>query len=584
MTPPTPLTPLPAVPATSGSSALPARRSPLAELVVRSGLLTEEQMAEALALQAETGVPLARVLRDHDLVSEAELVRLVSAEVGMPYVDLNHYPVDRSVTQAIPESLARRHHVLAIGREGRSLVVAVSNPGDVVAMDDLRSLPSSREMQIVLAPRSQIDDYIGRLYRFDQEASAAARTAASMTDEEEADLSSFVSATGDQPIAKFVNLTVAQAVNMRASDIHVEPGADELRIRYRIDGVLHETMRAPKSIRNSVISRIKVLAGINIAERRIPQDGRITTTVNGVDVDLRVATLPIVHGEKVVMRILDKSNAVQDLTSLGFLPDTLSRYERSYRKAYGTILVTGPTGSGKSTTLYATLHLLNSPERNLIAVEDPVEYQMDGVAQIQVNEKAGMTFAAALRSILRADPDVILVGEIRDRETARIGIEAALTGHLVLSTLHTNSAAETPLRLVEMGVEPFLVTTALDCVLAQRLARRVCRNCAEPWHPSDAELDALGWSPEELADAGDGQLLRAVGCRACSDTGYRGRLALHEVLLVTEDIERLIINQAPSEEVKRVAIEQGMLPLRVDGLRKALMGLTTLDEVVRVVA
>ncbi len=563
---------------------LGSRRPRLADLVVTSGLLTEDQMTEALAVQAEKGGPLARVLVTSGMVSEPDLARLVSETVGMAYVDLNDYAVDHSVTGLVPESLARRHHVLPIGREGRAVVVAVSNPDDLVALDDLRSLLGSQGLRPVLAARSQIDDYIGRLYRFDQEASAAADSAASMSEEEEDDLAALASATGDQPIAKFVRLTIAQAVNLRASDIHVEPGAEDLRIRYRIDGVLHEMMRAPRSIRNGVISRIKVLSGLNIAERRVPQDGRITTIVNGRDIDLRVATLPTVHGEKVVMRILDKGQAIQDLESLGFLPDILARYERSYRKPYGTILVTGPTGSGKSTTLYATLNVINGPDRNLIAVEDPVEYQMPGISQIQVNPKAGLTFASALRSILRADPDVILVGEIRDRETARMAVEASLTGHLVLSTLHTNSAAETPLRLVEMGVEPFLVSTALDCVVAQRLARRVCPKCAEPWDPSMAELDALGWSPAEIKQAGPGQLLRAVGCQACADTGYRGRLALQEILGVTEDIQRLIIAQAPSEEVKRIAMDQGMLPLRVDGLRKAFLGLTTVEEVLRVVS
>lgn len=508
----------------------------------------------------------------------------VAAAGGVPTVDLNAYPVDRSSTLLVPESLARRHHLLPVSHDDQKVVVAIANPGDVVAMDDLRSLLVGQELEVLRADRDQIDDYIARLYRVDQEASAAARTAASMSAEDADDLDSLAAATGDRPIAKFVSLTVAQAVNMRASDIHVEPGAEDLRIRYRIDGVLHETMRAPRTIRNAVISRIKVLAGLNIAERRVPQDGRISTVVNGQEFDLRVATLPTVHGEKVVMRILDKTQTVQDLPALGFLPDVLRRYERSYRKPYGTILVTGPTGSGKSTTLYATLNLVNSTTRNLIAVEDPVEYRMEGVNQVQVNAKAGLTFAAALRTILRADPDVILVGEIRDRETANIVVEASLTGHLVLSTLHTNSAAETPMRLVEMGVEPFLVTSALDCVLAQRLARRVCTRCAERWDPTAEELEALGWSPAELAQAGGGQLLRAVGCRACAGTGYRGRLALHEVLEVTEEIERLILGRAPSEEVKQMGVAQGMVPLRVDGLRKARLGLTTLDEVLRVVA
>ena len=379
-----------------------------------------------------------------------------------------------------------------------------------------------------------------------------------------------------------MNLTISQAVTDRASDIHVEPTEHDLRIRYRVDGVLHEVMHAPKQIQAGVISRLKVMAEINIAERRVPQDGRISVKVNGKSVDLRVATLPTVYGEKVVMRILDKGQALLTLDDQGFLPDVQSRYEASYRKPYGTIMVTGPTGSGKSTTLYATLNLLNNVDRNIITVEDPVEYRLPGINQIQINGKAGLSFAAALRSILRADPDIILVGEIRDKETATIAIESALTGHLVLTTLHTNDAASTPLRLVEMGVEPFLVTSALDCVLAQRLARRLCPKCAEPYQPSEAELVEAGWPMDSTPDWPT--LHRAVGCAQCGRTGYKGRFALHEVLSVTEEIERLIIERKSTEDVKKMAVMQGMVPLRGDGFRKVAAGLTSLEEVFRVVA
>ncbi|MFM8972760.1 MAG: GspE/PulE family protein, partial [Actinomycetota bacterium] len=379
-----------------------------------------------------------------------------------------------------------------------------------------------------------------------------------------------------------VNLLVQQAVPSRASDIHVEPTEHDLRIRFRIDGVLHEVMRSPRSIQAGVVSRLKVMADINIAERRIPQDGRITMKVSGRSIDLRVATLPTVYGEKVVMRILDKGQAVLDLADLGFLPETLDRFERSYRKPYGTILVTGPTGSGKSTTLYATLNLLNEPHRNIITVEDPVEYRLPGINQVQIHAKAGLTFAGALRSILRSDPDVVLVGEIRDRETAVIAIEAALTGHLVLSTLHTNDAASTPLRLVEMGVEPFLVTSALDAVVAQRLARRLCDKCKVPYQPSEAELIEAGWPVERIT--GDLPTLhRPGGCTACGRTGYRGRFGVHEVMLMTEELERLVIERRSTEEVQKTAVMQGMLTLRDDGLRKVAMGHTSLEEIFRVV-
>jgi type IV pilus assembly protein PilB len=342
-------------------------------------------------------------------------------------------------------------------------------------------------------------------------------------------------------------------------------------------------MRAPKNIQAGIISRLKIMADINIAERRIPQDGRVTATVAGRAVDLRVATLPTVHGEKVVMRILDKSNALLQLTDLGFLPENMRRYEQSYRKPYGTILVTGPTGSGKSTTLYATLNIVNDESKNVITVEDPVEYRLPNINQVQVNVKAGLTFAAALRSILRSDPDIVLVGEIRDRETANIAVQAALTGHLVLTTLHTNDAASTPMRLIEMGVEPFLVGSALDCIVAQRLARKLCDKCKERFQPTRAELATVGWDIE--AEGGEIPIIyRPVGCTKCSRTGYYGRFAIHEVMPVTEDIERCIVERGQSEDLKKLAVAEGMLTLRQSGLRTVRSGNTSIEEILRVIA
>jgi type IV pilus assembly protein PilB len=400
----------------------------------------------------------------------------------------------------------------------------------------------------------------------------------------ETDLAGLTDVIEDAPIVKFVNLLINQAVQDRASDIHVEPTETDLRIRFRIDGVLHEVMRSPRSIQAGVVSRLKVMADINIAERRIPQDGRISMKVGGRPIDLRVATLPTVYGEKIVMRILDKGQALLRLEELGFLPGSLARFEACYRKPYGAILVTGPTGSGKSTTLYATLNQVNEPDRNIITVEDPVEYRLAGINQVQIHPKAGLTFASALRSILRADPDIILVGEIRDRETAIIAVEAALTGHLVLSTLHTNDASSTPLRMVEMGVEPFLVCSALDCVVAQRLARRLCDKCKEPYQPTEAELAGADWPAEDLASGEWPTLHRAIGCPACGRTGYRGRFALHEVMPMSEEIERLIIERRSTEDIQKTAVMQGMMTLRQDGLRKVAAGTTTLEEIFRVVA
>jgi type IV pilus assembly protein PilB len=382
-----------------------------------------------------------------------------------------------------------------------------------------------------------------------------------------------------------VNLLILQALNERASDIHVEPAAENLRIRYRIDGVLHDISTAPRAISAAVTTRLKVMADMNIAEHRLPQDGRISLTVGSRQIDLRMATLPTIYGEKVVMRVLDKSNVVLGFEDLGFDADLLEIYRRIYTKPYGTILVTGPTGSGKTTTLYATLAALNAPEKNIITVEDPVELRIKGINQVQLNVKAGLTFASALRSILRSDPDIVLVGEIRDRETAMISVEAALTGHLVLATLHTNDSASTPMRLVEMGLEPYLVTSALTGAIAQRLARRLCVHCREEYEPTEADIVAAGWPPEEVfTKEKHPRLYRAVGCSACSKTGYRGRKALLELLVVSEDVERMIIEGGTADDIHKLAVEQGMVTLRNSGLRKALEGETTLEEVLRVVA
>jgi type IV pilus assembly protein PilB len=395
------------------------------------------------------------------------------------------------------------------------------------------------------------------------------------------ELSSVREVSDDAPIVRYVNLLITQAIADRASDIHLEPTEDDLRVRFRIDGVLHEIMRSPKQIASGVISRLKIMADINIAERRKPQDGRLSVTVEGKKIDLRVATLPTVWGEKVVMRVLDNSTAQLSLSDLGFEPANYASYAESFGKPYGMILVTGPTGSGKSTTLYATLNIVSTPEKNCITVEDPVEYRLAGINQVQVNAKAGLTFASALRSILRSDPDVVLIGEIRDHETAQIAIEAALTGHLVLSTLHTNDAPSAITRLVEMGIEPFLVGSAVDAVLAQRLARRLCSRCKEAYVPTAEQLRQarFPWSEDrELPE-----LFRPVGCAACSKTGYKGRLALHEVMQVSEEVERLAVERASGAAIGEVARAQGMTTLRQDGLAKVLAGSTSLEEILRVV-
>jgi type IV pilus assembly protein PilB len=547
--------------------------------LVTRGLLTQAQLDLALDEQSRTGKSLGRVLLDQDLVSEADLMAALAAQIGMEFVDLDNFSVDSSAATLISDTLARRYQAMPIGWDNGQLVVAMSDPGNVFAIDDIRTITRA-EVKTVMATRQAILDAIEKHNRMDAEAEEISAEASSDFDDGD-DLSNVREVVEDAPIVKLVNLLISQAVADRASDIHIEPGEKDLRVRYRIDGVLHEKMRPPKNIQAGIISRLKIMADINIAERRIPQDGRVTASIGGKPVDLRVATLPTVYGEKVVMRILDKSTSIKSLDDLGFLPQTRERFESSFTKPYGTILVTGPTGSGKSTTLYATLNILNDEAKNIITVEDPVEYRLAGINQVQVNNKAGMTFAAALRSILRSDPDIVLVGEIRDKETATIAVEAALTGHLVLSTLHTNDAASTPTRLVEMGVEPFLVATALDCIVAQRLARRLCDRCKESYKPTLSELETVGWDLDNTDTLPE--IFRAVGCQVCGKTGYHGRFAVHEVMLITEEIERIIVEHGHSEDIKKFAIAQGMLTLRQAGLSQVGEGLTTIEEVLRVI-
>lgn len=551
----------------------------LSEILVIRGLMpiTSLDVGAADAIADEATV---RELVEGGIVTESQVASARAAQLGLPFVDLTEYPVDRSAVALVPTQLLRRHDVLPIGRDGDRLLLAMADPRDVVALDDVRA---AVRMQVrpVVAERNDLFAAIGRLVRSDGELSEL--TSAIVEESGSSDLVPVAAepSEDDAPIVRFVNLLISQAIQDHASDIHIEPAEREMNVRYRIDGVLHEMQRAPKNIQNGVISRLKIMADIDIAERRKPQDGRMSVIHGGKQIDLRVATLPTVFGEKVVMRILDNAMTGLGMEQLRLLDRNAAVYKNSYSKPYGMILVTGPTGSGKSTTLYTTLHEVARPEINVITVEDPVEYRIPGINQVQVNPKAGLTFASALRSILRSDPDVVLLGEIRDHETAQIAIEASLTGHLVLSTLHTNDAPSAVTRLIEMNIEPFLVGSALDCIVAQRLARRLCDKCKEPYQPTFEELQSLGF-----AQPGDPQptLHRPVGCASCSNTGYRGRIALHEVMPVTEDIERLAVARASSAEIGRVAIEQGMTTLRQDGWAKANLGLTSVDEILRVVA
>jgi len=551
----------------------------LAEVLLDQDLLSAEGLTRAQREQQRSGKPLARVLIEMELVTEAGLVSAIAKQMGVEFLELADLQIDPIVAGSIPEQMARRYCALPVRIDDRGrLLVAMGDPSNVLALDDIRTI-TDRDVAPAAATRPDILAAIDRLARMGD--SVEDLGASFGAEDDSADLAGLTAVTEDAPIVKFVNSVISNAVNDRASDIHIEPQEHDLRIRYRVDGVLHEVMVQSKRIAAGVVSRLKIMADMDISERRIPQDGRISIKAGGKPIDLRVSTLPTVYGEKVVMRILDKSSVLLDLADLGFLDHNLQRYQRSFTKPYGMILVTGPTGSGKSTTLYATLNVINNPSVNIITTEDPVEYRLPGISQVQINNKAGLTFPTALRSILRQDPDIVLVGEMRDHETAQIGMEAALTGHLVLSTLHTNDAPSAVTRLTEMQIDPFLVGSAVDCVLAQRLARRLCVKCKEPYEPTPAELRTAGVPWED--DGALPTLFRAAGCGNCAKTGYRGRLAIHEVMQVTEEIERLIVERASTDSIAKLARTQGMRTLRDDGLAKVLMGQTTLEEIARVI-
>lgn len=562
----------------SEDSRLPTTAEATTAALVAAEAVTEAQVERARHVAAAGHGSVIEALLT-DAVDRLRVLQFAASVAGVEHVDLSEVAIDSTAAVAVPGDFARRAGVMPYAWHGDELLVAVPvrRVADLELKDDLSRL-AAHPVRFVLAGRPEIEQRANEAYRAEEELAGLSSDFAGEAVEE--GLDTLTEVVDDAPVVRFVNLLITQAIADRASDIHLEPTQHDLRVRYRIDGVLVDAHRAPRSIHNGVVSRFKIMAGMNIAERRVPQDGRLTVTHDGAAMDLRVATLPTVWGEKIVARVLDNTSTRLDLDDLGFERANRERFAESYAKPYGMILVTGPTGSGKSTTLYATLNILNQPRVNVITVEDPVEYRLPGINQVQTNPKAGLTFASALRSILRSDPDIVLIGEIRDHETASIAVEASLTGHLVLSTLHTNDAPSAVTRLVEMGIEPFLVGSALDCVVAQRLCRALCPRCREGYRPDPEELVRLG-----LAWPADGprELFRARGCQACSRTGYRGRMALHEVMPVSEEIERLAVRRAPTDEIGRAAREQGMTTLRDDGWAKVLAGRTTLEEVLRVV-
>jgi len=546
---------------------------PLLEALKQIGV--DPQAVDAAAEEAQrNGRSVRAVLINDQVVTEEQLTTAAAAAFGINTLDLVNFQPEPAALKRIPLPVVLRHRVLGLSMSDGEIVVGVTDPGDVVALDDVRAATGMTVRPVVVA-RSEVRRIIERLQREDSDLGDIADSSL-----DDSAMTAQATSADDAPIVRYVNSLIEQAVQNRASDLHLEPTEDDMRVRYRIDGVLHELDTVPRGVMAALTSRLKIMSGVDITERRIPQNGRITALIRDRTVDLRTATLPTVWGEKIVLRVLDTGGIDLDMNKLGFTEHNLRRFAESFTKPHGMVLVTGPTGSGKSTTLYATLGRISKPEINVITVEDPVEYRLRGVNQVQVNHKAGLTFAAVLPAILRSDPDVVLIGEIRDGNTAQIAVEASLTGHLVLSTLHTNDAPGAVTRLTEMGIEPFLVGSSLDCVLAQRLARRLCDWCKEAYLPTEEELIGARWPFDDLKVPE--VLYRPLGCRNCANTGFRGRIAIHEVMPVSPEIESLTIRRASSNEIRDVALAQGMYELRADGLAKAAGGLTSVREISRV--
>ena len=591
----------------------------LGEILVRENLISPQHLREALDYQREHGGRLGYNLVKLGLVSDDMITAVLSRQYGIPSVNLELFQIDEQVLHLIPQEVAQKYSVLPLSRVGASLTLAMVDPTNVFAMDDVKFMTGLNVEPVVVAEAS-IQHAIARYYGTSKEIELSAVGADEVVfegasvkaanggithadlisldtidfdtdrtedvevleDNEEIDLTTLSRISEDAPVVRLVNVLLVDALRRGASDIHVEPYEKELRIRFRIDGVLYDVMRPPLKMRDALISRVKIMAKLDISEKRLPQDGRIKIKVKvdarSRELDFRVSTLPTLFGEKVVLRLLDKENLMLDMTKLGFEPESLVKFQRNISKPYGMVLVTGPTGSGKTNTLYSALQSLNTVQTNIMTAEDPVEFNLMGINQVQMKEQIGLNFAAALRSFLRQDPNIILVGEIRDFETAEIAIKAALTGHLVLSTLHTNDAPSTISRLMNMGIEPFLVATSVNLIQAQRLIRRVCKDCKREQPTPTEALIEVGFSAE---DAKNLKTFKGKGCATCNNTGYKGRIGLYEVMEVNDDIRELILIGASSLELRKKAIEDGMITLRESGLHKVRAGLTTLEEVVR---
>jgi type IV pilus assembly protein PilB len=547
----------------------------LTDVIVELGFVDRPRVEQAVEAARASGTTPEQVLLDQGALSLENHARAVAERHGLDHLDLSVFHVDMSAANLVNPQAAKRYEAAPVQFVGeRGLLIAMADPANVLAVDDI-ALMTGYEVRVAVASREDIATLISKQSRLEH---VAATAEIDLSDEDgHGEIVDLRESADDAPVIKLVNQIIAQAAEQGSSDIHFEPEDGSMRVRFRIDGVLVETMTVPRRMVSGVVSRLKIMSDLDIAERRLPQDGRVGLSLDGRHIDLRVVTLPSVHGENIVIRILDKSNVQFDFEKLGMGDQDAARFTKAFHQAYGAVLVTGPTGSGKSTSLYAAVGELNTPEKNIITIEDPVEYQLEGVTQVQVNKKAGLTFANGLRAMMRADPDIIMVGEIRDAETAKIAIEAALTGHLVLSTLHTNDAPTSITRLVEMGIEPFLVASAVDCVIAQRLCRTLCAHCKERTIISAAVLLDHGFRSHVDIEAYDPK-----GCSRCGGSGYKGRIGLYEVMTITDEIRRLAIERAPADRIAEVAMRDGMRRLRDDGLEKVKQGRTSIAEVARV--
>jgi len=546
----------------------------LGEILLKYGKITEEQLYDALEKQKKSNRKLGEVLVDEGYVTESDIVEVLEFQLGFPHVDLDKYAINPNVISLVPENIARRYDLIPIDKKDNYLLVAMADPLNIFAIDDLK-LYANCDIQPVISSRDSIRKSIDKFYRKETAEKVLKEFedtygAASLEEENEEQLE-----ISNAPIVRLINSTIQQAIDMKASDIHIEPYTEDIRIRFRIDGDLQEIMRLSKNILSPLVTRIKIIGKMDIAEKRIPQDGRVEFNINNKIIDIRISTIPTVHGEKIVLRLLDRENFLMAKEELGFTQRNMDLFEKLLKQPYGMLLIAGPTGSGKTTTLYAILKELNTIEKNIITIEDPVEYKMEGINQVQINPKAGLTFASGLRSILRQDPDIIMVGEIRDTETAQIAVRAAITGHLVLSTLHTNDSPSSIIRMIDMGVEPYLVSSAVIGVISQRLVKSLCDNCKTPYEASYSEKLLLGKNPDESLT-----LYKPKGCNRCNN-GYTGRRAIHEIMIVDENMRRIINEGRNVDEIRISAIESGMITLMENSVDLVLQGITSIDEILK---